>query len=43
MSGPTPTTPEPPRNELQALLWVLAILIAVLEFTWWVFDRMYAT
>jgi hypothetical protein len=37
------TTPEPPPgNELQAFLWVLAVLIAVLEVTWWLFDRMYS-
>jgi hypothetical protein len=35
-------TPEPPPgNELLALLWVLAVLIGVLELTWWFFDRMY--
>jgi hypothetical protein len=32
----------PPGNELQAFLWVLAGLIALLELTWWLFDRMYA-
>jgi hypothetical protein len=31
----------PPENELQALLWVLAVLLGTLEFTWWFFARMY--
>jgi hypothetical protein len=35
--------PEPPGNELQAFLWVVAVFIAVLELTWWIFDRMYST
>jgi hypothetical protein len=34
-------TPEQPGNELQAFLWVVAGLVAVLELTWWIFDRMY--
>ena len=31
-------SPEPPGNELQAFLWVMAVFIAVLELTWWIFD-----
>jgi hypothetical protein len=42
-SGPTRRAePERPRgNELKALLWVLAVLLGTLEFTWWFFARMY--
>jgi hypothetical protein len=36
-------SPEPPGNELQAFLWVVAVLIGVLELTWWILDRMYST
>jgi hypothetical protein len=37
-------TPEPsPDGEPHLFLWVMAVLIAVLELTWWLFDRMYAT
>ena len=32
----------PPGNELAALLWIIAALLAVLEIVWWLFDRMYA-
>jgi hypothetical protein len=40
--GPRTTTPEPPPgNELAACLWVLAVLIAAFEVTWWLFNRMY--
>jgi hypothetical protein len=36
--------PDPPSDgEPQVLLWVIAVLIAVLELTWWLFDRMYST
>jgi hypothetical protein len=35
------TDPEPPGNELAAVLWVIAVLLAVYELIWWVFDRMY--
>ncbi len=31
----------PPGNELAALLWIVAALLAVLEIAWWLFDRMY--
>ena len=33
----------PPGNELQGLLWVLVVLIAAFELTWWILDRMYST
>ncbi len=32
----------PPGNELAACLWVVAVLIASFEFTWWFFDRLYS-
>jgi hypothetical protein len=36
-------TREPsPDGEPQVFLWVIAALIAVLELTWWLFDRMYS-
>jgi hypothetical protein len=31
-----------PGNELAALLWIAAALLAVLEIAWWLFDRMYS-
>jgi hypothetical protein len=37
------TREPPPDGEPQVLLWVIAVLIAVLELTWWLFDRMYST
>jgi hypothetical protein len=36
------TDPEPPGNELAASLWIVAVLIAVLELTWWLFHWMYS-
>jgi hypothetical protein len=37
-------TREPsPDDGPQVFLWVVAVLIAVLELTWWLFDRMYST
>jgi hypothetical protein len=33
---------EPPGNELAVLLWVVAVLIASFELTWWFFDRLYS-
>jgi hypothetical protein len=32
----------PPGNELAALLWIVATLIAVFELTWFFFDRIYS-
>jgi hypothetical protein len=32
----------PPGSELAALLWVIAALLAVLETSWWWFDRIYS-
>jgi hypothetical protein len=37
------TLDPPPESEPQVLLWVIAGLIAVIELTWWLFDRMYST
>jgi hypothetical protein len=37
----TDTDPSP-ANELAALLWVVAALIAVFELTWLFFSRIYA-
>jgi hypothetical protein len=37
------TPGSPSDGEPQVLLWVIAVLIAVLELTWWLFDRMYST
>lgn len=31
----------PPGDDLQALLWVLAALLATMELAWWLFARMY--
>ena len=31
----------PPGNELTAFLWIVAVLLAALELTWWLFNRMY--
>ncbi len=36
------TNDPPPGDELTALLWVVAALIAVFEVTWLFFSRMYA-
>jgi len=33
----------PPGNELAALLWVIAALLAVFETLWWWFDRIYSS
>jgi hypothetical protein len=30
-----------PGSELTALLWVVAVLLAVLEVTWWLAECMY--
>jgi hypothetical protein len=38
-----PRPEPPPDGEPQVLLWVIAILIAAIELTWWLFDRMYST
>jgi hypothetical protein len=41
---PTREDPElPPGGGLKVLFWVTAVLIAVLEITWWMFERMYST
>jgi hypothetical protein len=41
--GPIGAEPEtPPGNEVAASLWIVAVLIAVLELAWWLFDRMYS-
>ena len=37
------TREQPPDGEPQVFLWVIAVLIGVLELTWWLFDRMYST
>jgi hypothetical protein len=40
--GPEPPDPpEPPRGGLTAFLWMTAVLIALLEFTWWWAERIY--
>ena len=31
----------PPGDEVTALLWIVAVLLAVLELGWWFFSRMY--
>jgi hypothetical protein len=33
---------EPPGGELTASLWALAALIAILELSWLLFDRIYS-
>ena len=40
---PIGSDPErPPGNELTALLWIVAALIAVLELAWWFAGRIYS-
>jgi hypothetical protein len=34
---------KPPGSELAALLWVIAVLLAVFETLWWWFDRIYSS
>jgi hypothetical protein len=29
--------------ELSLFLWVIVLLVAALEVTWWLFERMYAS
>jgi hypothetical protein len=39
---PPPEPPEPPKDGLKAFLWMMAALIALLEFTWWWGERIYS-
>jgi cytochrome c-type biogenesis protein CcmH/NrfF len=44
MSSTTPSRDdqEPPRNELTALLWVIAVMLAVIEVTWLALERIFS-
>jgi hypothetical protein len=44
MSAPArvPGPDTPPPNEARAVLWVVAVLLATLELTWWLFNRMFS-
>ncbi len=41
--GPARHDDTPPGNELAAILWVIATLLAVFETLWWWFDRVYSS
>jgi hypothetical protein len=34
---------KPPGSDLAALLWLIAVLLAVFETLWWWFDRIYSS
>jgi cytochrome c-type biogenesis protein CcmH/NrfF len=45
MSSTTPSRDDrdPPSNELTALLWIVAVMVAVIEVTWLALDRIFSS